>query len=145
MSLRVHVDIVSAEEEIFSGETEFGVFPGEAGELGIYPQHSQLITRLKPGTVRLKVPDSDDHEMIYVSGGILEVQPSMITVLADTAIRAADLDEAKAVEAKRSAEEALKNRSALADYATAEAELAQAIAQLQAIKKLRNRGSIVAS
>lgn len=145
MSLRVHVDIVSAEEEIFSGETEFGVFPGEAGELGIYPQHSQLITRLKPGTVRLKVPDSDDHEMIYVSGGILEVQPSMITVLADTAIRAADLDEAKAVEAKRAAEEALKNRSALADYATAEAELAQAIAQLQAIKKLRNRGSIVAS
>jgi len=138
MSLRVHVDVVSAEELIFSGETEFGVFPGEAGELGIYPRHSQLLTRLKPGTVRLKVPGREDYEMVYVSGGLLEVQPSLITVLADTAIRAADLDEAKASEAKRLAEEALKNRSAEIDYATAEAELAQAIAQLQAIKKLRN-------
>lgn len=138
MSLRVHVDVVSAEEQIFSGETEFGVFPGEAGELGIYPRHSQLLTRLKPGTVRLKVPGREDYEMVYVSGGLLEVQPSLITVLADTAIRAADLDEAKAAEAKRLAEEALKNRSAEIDYAAAEAELAQAIAQLQAIKKLRN-------
>ena len=141
MPMRVHVDVVSAEEEIFSGETEFGVFPGEAGELGIYPQHSQLITRLKPGTVRLKVPDAEEFEMVYVSGGLLEVQPTLITVLADTAIRAADLDEAKAAESKRAAEETLKNRSSNADYATAEAELAQAIAQLQAIKKLRSRGA----
>ncbi|MQY52434.1 F0F1 ATP synthase subunit epsilon [Rhodocyclus tenuis] len=139
MSLRVHVDVVSAEELIFSGETEFAVFPGEAGELGIYPRHSQLITRLKPGTVRLKVPGRDEFEMVYVSGGLLEVQPAMITVLADTAIRAADLDEAKAVEAKARAEEALKNRSAEINYAAAEAELAEAIAQIQAIKKLRNQ------
>lgn len=140
MSLRVHVDVVSAEELIFSGETEFAVFPGEAGELGIYPRHTPLLTRIKPGTVRLKVPDRDEYELVYVSGGMLEVQPTVITVLADTAIRAADLDEAKAIDAKRRAEEALKDRSAEFDYAAAEAELAQAIAQLQAIEKLRRRG-----
>ena len=139
MSLRVHVDVVSAEELIFSGETEFAVFPGEAGELGIYPRHTPLLTRVKPGTVRLKVPDRDEYDLVYVSGGLLEVQPTLITVLADTAIRAADLDEAKAQEAKRRAEEALKDRSAEFDYAAAEAELAQAIAQLQAIEKLRRR------
>ena len=135
MPLRVHVDLVSAEELIFSGETEFAVFPGEAGELGIYPRHTPLLTRVKPGAVRLKIPDRDDYELIYVSGGILEVQPTLITLLADTAIRAHDLDEAKAIDAKRRAEEALQTRSADVSYAAAEAELAKAIAQLQTIKK----------
>ena len=139
MSIRVHVDVVSAEELIFSGETDFAVFPGEAGEPGIYPRHTPLLTRIKPGTVRLKVPDREEYELVYVSGGMLEVQPALITVLADTAIRAADLDEAKAIEAKRRAEEALKDRSSDVSYASAEAELAQAVAQLQAIKKMRNR------
>ena len=137
MPLRVHVDVVSAEESIFSGETEFAVFPGEAGELGIYPRHTPLLTRVKPGTVRLKVPDREEYELIYVSGGVLEVQPTLITLLADTAIRAHDLDEAKALEAKKRAEEALANRQAEMDYAAAEVELAQAIAQLQAIQRLR--------
>ena len=141
MAIRVHVDVVSAEESIFSGEAEFAVFPGESGELGIYPKHTPLLTRIKPGTVRLKLPDQDDYTMIYVSGGMLEVQPDMITVLSDTAIRAADIDEAKAVEAKRRAEEALRNRSAEMDYAMAEAELAEAIAQLQTLEKLRKRAA----
>ena len=139
MALRVHLDVVSAEESIFSGETDFAVFPGEAGELGIYPRHAPLLTRIRPGTVRIKNPDSGEYEMVYVSGGMLEVQPDTITVLADTAVRAADLDEAKALEAKRQAEEALRNRSSEIDYATAEAELAEAIAQLQAINKLKSR------
>jgi F-type H+-transporting ATPase subunit epsilon len=139
MPLRVHVDVVSAEELIYSGETEFAVFPGEAGELGIYPRHTPLLTRVKPGTVRLKIPDRDDFELIYVSGGVLEVQPTLITLLSDTAIRAHDLDEAKSIEAKQHAEEALKNRATDANYASAEAELAQAVAQLHAIKKLRKR------
>ena len=139
MAIRVHVDVVSAEELIFSGQTDFAVFPGEAGELGIYPRHTPLSPRIKPGTIRLKVPDSDEYELVYVSGGMLEVQPALITVLADTAIRAHDLDEAKASEAKRRAEEALRNRTSDLNLATAEAELAQAVAQLQAIKKLRNR------
>ncbi|EXI92880.1 MAG: F-ATPase epsilon subunit [Candidatus Accumulibacter sp. BA-94] len=139
MAIRVHVDVVSAEELIFSGQTDFAVFPGEAGELGIYPKHTPLLTRIKPGTVRLKVPDRDEYELVYVSGGMLEVQPELITVLADTAIRAHDLDEAKAAEAKRRAEEALRDRASDINLATAEAELAQAVAQLQAIKKLRNR------
>ncbi|MCX8145380.1 F0F1 ATP synthase subunit epsilon [Azovibrio restrictus] len=138
MAMTVHVDVVSAEEEIFSGLVEFAVFPGESGELGIMPRHTPLLTRIKPGTVRLKVPDEDRFEMVYVSGGMLEVQPHMITVLADTAIRAADLDEAKALEAKKRAEEALANRKGEMDFASAEAELAQAIAQLQAIKKMKN-------
>ena len=139
MAIRVHVDVVSAEELIFSGQTDFAVFPGEAGELGIYPRHTPLLTRIRPGTIRLKVPDRDEYELVYVSGGMLEVQPALITVLADTAIRAHDLDEAKAVEAKRRAEEALRDRTSDLSLATAEAELAQAVAQLQAIKKLRNR------
>lgn len=139
MAIRVHVDVVSAEELIFSGQTDFAVFPGEAGELGIYPRHTPLLTRIKPGTIRLKVPDSDEYELVYVSGGMLEVQPALITVLADTAIRAHDLDEAKATEAMRRAEEALRDRTSNLNLATAEAELAQAVAQLQAIKKLRNR------
>jgi F-type H+-transporting ATPase subunit epsilon len=139
MSIRVHVDVVSAEELIFSGQTDFAVFPGEAGELGIYPRHTPLLTRIKPGTVRLKIPDRDEYELVYVSGGMLEVQPALITVLADTAVRASDLDEAKAVEAKRRAEELLRDRSSDIGLAAAEAELAQAVAQLAAIKKLRTR------
>lgn len=139
MPLRVHVDVVSAEESIFSGEAEFAVFPGESGELGIMPRHTPLLTRIKPGTVRIKVPDRAEFETVYVSGGLLEVQPDSITVLADTAIRAADIDEAKALEAKRRAEEALKNRTTEIDYAAAEAELAEAIAQLKAIEQLRKR------
>jgi F-type H+-transporting ATPase subunit epsilon len=137
MPLRIHVDVVSAEELIFSGETEFAVFPGEDGELGIFPRHTPLLTRVKPGTVRLKIPDRDELEMLYVSGGILEVQPELITLLADTAIRAHDLDEAKAIEAKKRAEEALKNRAANVSYAAAEAELAQAVAQINTIKQGR--------
>lgn len=137
MPLRVHVDVVSAEELIFSGETDFAVFPGEAGELGIYPRHTPLLTRIKPGAVRLKIPDRNEYELVYVSGGILEVQPTLITLLADTAIRAKDLDEAEAIKAKQRAEEALQNRSADVSYAAAEADLAQAIAQLQTIKRGR--------
>lgn len=137
MSLTVHCDVVSAEESIFSGLVEMAVFPGESGELGIMPRHTPLLTRIKPGTIRLKLPQQADFELVYVSGGMLEVQPNMITVLADTAIRAHDLDEAKALEAKKHAEEALANRQAEMDYAAAEAELAEAIAQLQAIQRLR--------
>ena len=137
MPLRVHVDVVSAEELIFSGETEFAVFPGEAGELGIYPRHAPLLTRVKPGTVRLKKPGVDDYELVYVSGVVLEVQPTLITLLADTAIRAHDLDEAKLLEAKRRAEEALSKRATDIDFATAESELAQTLAQLKTIKHAR--------
>ncbi len=137
MAMTVHCDVVSAEESIFSGLVEMAVFPGEAGELGIMPRHTPLLTRIKPGTVRLKLPDQAELELVYVSGGMLEVQSDMITVLADTAIRAHDLDEAKALEAKKRAEEALANRQAEIDYATAEAELAQAVAQLQAIARLK--------
>lgn len=126
MALRVHVDVVSAEESIFSGEAEYVVLPGEAGELGIWPRHTPLLSRIKPGTVRIKMPD-DDFEMIYVSGGMLEVQPHLVTVLADTAIRGNDLDEAKAMEAKKAAEEALQNKTAKLDLAQAEAELAEAV------------------
>ena len=137
MVMTVHCDVVSAEESIFSGLVEIAVFPGEAGELGILPRHTPLLTRIKPGTIRLKLQNQTDFEFVYVSGGMLEVQPDMITVLADTAIRAHDLDEAKAMEAKKRAEEALANRKAEMDYALAEIELAQAIAQLQTIQRLR--------
>ena len=137
MAITVHCDVVSAEESIFSGIVEFAVFPGEAGELGVYPHHTPLLTRIRPGTVRLKVPHQEAYELVYVSGGMLEVQPGLITVLADTAIRAHDIDEAKALEAKRKAEEALANRKAEVDYASAEAELAQAIAQLHTVSHLR--------
>lgn len=133
----IHVDVVSAEESIYSGQAEFVALPGESGELGIYPGHAPLITRIRPGTVRLKVTGQSDDETIYVAGGLLEIQPKVVTVLADTAIRAHDLDEAKALEAKRAAEEALQNRSAEIDYAKAQAELAEAMAQLAAIQKLR--------
>jgi F-type H+-transporting ATPase subunit epsilon len=137
MAMTVQVDVVSAEESLFSGLAEVVVVPGEMGELGIYPRHAPLLTRIKPGSVRIKVPDQAEEELIYVSGGMLEVQPNVVTILADTATRGADLDEARAIEAKRAAEEAMRNRTADIDYAAAQAELAEAIAQLQAIEKLR--------
>ena len=133
----IHVDVVSAEEHIFSGEAQFVVLPGEEGELGIYPRHTPLLTRILPGTVRVKLANGGEEEFVFVSGGILEVQPDMVTVLADTAIRGHDLDEAKATEAKRAAEEALQNRTGDVDYARASGELAVAMAQLAAIGKLR--------
>lgn len=136
MAMTVHVDVVSAEEELFSGLAEMVVLPGEAGELGVLPGHAPLLTRIRPGTVRIKTPRQGE-EIIFVSGGILEVQPNLVTVLADTAVRGADLDEARAIEAKRRAEEALKNRQAAIDYAKAQAELAEAVAQLQAIERLK--------
>jgi F-type H+-transporting ATPase subunit epsilon len=139
MTMTVHVDVVSAEESIFSGLAEFVVLPGEAGELGILPGHMPLMTRIKPGAVRLKVPQQDQEELIFVAGGILEVQPGLVTVLADTAIRGKDLDEAKALDAKRKAEEAMADKSAEMDYARAQAELAEAVAQLSALQKLRRR------
>lgn len=139
MAHTIHVDVVSAEEEIFAGEAEFVALPGEAGELGIYPQHTPLITRIRPGAVRIKVPGQADEEFVFVAGGILEVQPNGVTVLADTAIRGHDLDEAKAAEAKKLAEEALTNRESEIDYAKAQAELAAAVAQLAAIEKLRKK------
>lgn len=139
MANTIHVDVVSAEEEIFSGQAEFVALPGEAGELGIYPMHTPLITRIRPGSVRIKVPGQAEDEFVFVAGGILEVQPNAVTVLADTAIRGHDLDEAKAAEAKKLAEEALSNKDSKIDYAKAQAELAAAIAQLQAIQKLRQK------
>lgn len=139
MAHTIHVDVVSAEEEIFSGEAEFVALPGEAGELGIYPQHTPLITRIRPGAVRIKVPGRAEDEFVFVAGGILEVQPNVVTVLADTAIRGHDLDEAKATEAKRLAEEALVNKESEIDYAKAQAELASAVAQLAAIERLRKK------
>ncbi|HSF48207.1 MAG TPA: F0F1 ATP synthase subunit epsilon [Burkholderiales bacterium] len=132
-----HVDIVSAEESIYSGPAEFLVAPAEMGEVGIYPRHTPMLTRIKPGAVRMKVPLKDEEELVWVSGGMLEVQPDVVTVLADTAIRGGDLDEAKALEAKKQAEEAMKDKSATIDYARAQGELAEAMAQLAAIRKLR--------
>ena len=137
MAMTLHVNIVSAEKLLYSGIAEVVIAPGARGELGIYPRHTPLLTTLKPGAVRIKVPNQVEEEVIYVSGGILEVQPHIVTILSDTAIRGADLDEAKALEAKRAAEEAMKDKAATMDYAQAQAELAQAIAQLAAIKKLR--------
>jgi F-type H+-transporting ATPase subunit epsilon len=137
MAMTVHVDVVSAEEQIFSGLAEVVVVPGEMGELGIYPRHTALMTRIKPGAVRIKRPDQEQEELIYVSGGMLEVQPNVVTILADTAIRGVDLDEARALEVKQAAEEAMKNRTSDIDYAQAQAELAEAIAQLRAIQQVR--------
>ena len=135
----IHVDVVSAEEAIFSGEAEFVVLPGEAGELGIYPRHTPLITRIKPGAVRIVPAGGGEEQLIFVAGGILEVQPKVVTVLADTAIRGADLDEAKANEALRQAEEARKTAKSAQGLAAAEASLAMAAAQIAAIRKLRKR------
>ena len=139
MANTIHVDVVSAESLIFSGEAEFVSLPGEAGELGIYPRHTPLITRIRPGAVRIKVVGRDEEELVFVAGGILEVQPHAVTVLADTAIRGADLDQAKAMAAKKAAEEAMVNNESKIDYAKAQAELASAIAQLAAIERLRHR------
>ena len=139
MANTIHVDVVSAEEQIFSGEAEFVALPGEAGELGIYPKHTPLITRIKPGAVRIKVVGREEEEFVFVAGGLLEVQPNAVTVLADTAIRGHDLDEAKALEAKKVAEELMVNKDSKIDYAKAQSELATAIAQLAAIAKLRQR------
>jgi F-type H+-transporting ATPase subunit epsilon len=139
MANTIHVDVVSAEESIFSGEAEFVVLPGEAGELGIYPQHTPLITRIKPGPVRIKLAGKAEEEFVFVAGGILEVQPKTVTVLADTAIRGADLDEAKAEEARKEAEEALRNAKGELEVATAQAELASLAAQIASIRKFRNK------
>ena len=138
MAKKLHVDIVSAEQEIFSGEADMIIAPGEAGELGILPEHAPLLTRIKPGTVRIQQAGAAE-EVIYVSGGMMEVQPDRVTVLADTSIRAHDLDEAKALEAERQAKEALANRTGALEIAKAQAELAEAAAQLSAIRKLRQR------
>mgnify|MGYP000502668232 CR=1 FL=1 len=139
MANTIHVDVVSAEEQIFSGEAEFVVLPGEAGELGIYPRHTPLITRIKPGAVRIKPAGGGEENLIFVAGGILEVQPAMVTVLADTAIRGKDLDEAKALDAQRRAEEALRNATDKQEIATLQAEFAMMAAQLAAIRKLRGK------
>jgi F-type H+-transporting ATPase subunit epsilon len=139
MAMTMHVDIVSAEAAIWSGTAHFVSAPAEMGEVGIMPRHNQLITRLKPGEVRVKPEGGGDDIFFYVSGGILEVQPHVVTVLADTAARARDLDEAAAIEAKRLAEEALANQQADFDYAKAQAELAEAVAQLRSIERLRKK------
>ncbi len=136
MAMTVQLDVVSAEERIFSGLVESIQVTGSEGELGILPGHIPLLTGIKPGMVRIVKQFGEEH-LIYVAGGVLEVQPTLITLLADTAIRAHDLDEAKAIEARRHAEESLKDRDADVNYATAEAELAQAVAQLKAIKRVR--------
>lgn len=139
MAETIHVDVVSAEESIYSGEAEFVVLPGEVGELGIYPRHTPLITRIKPGTVRIRPADGGEEQLIFVAGGMLEVQPRVVTVLADTAIRGHDLDEAKALEAQKRAEEARDKARDKQEVATVEAELASIAAQLAAIRKLRQK------
>ena len=138
MANTIHVDVVSAEESIFSGEATFVVLPGEAGELGIYPRHTPLITRIRPGAVRIQTPDGAE-ELVFVAGGILEVQPKVVSVLADTAIRGADLDEAQANEALKQAAEARRVAKDKQEVATVEAELATLAAQLAAIAKLRKK------
>lgn len=135
----IHVDVVSAEAAIYSGEAEFVVLPGESGELGIYPQHTPLITRIKPGAVRIKPADGGEEELIFVAGGILEVQPKVVTVLADTAIRGHDLDEAKANDAIKRAEEARAKAQDKTEIAAVEAELAVLAAELATINKLRKK------
>jgi len=135
----IHVDVVSAEEQIYSGEAEFVVLPGMEGELGIYPRHTPLLTQIKPGAVRIKVPGQAEEEFVFVQGGFLEVQPTTVTVLADTAIRGHDLDEVKALEAKKRAEEAMLHKGAEEDFAKAQGELAVALAQLEAIRRFKNR------
>jgi len=139
MATTIHVDVVSAEESIFSGEAKFVALPGENGELGILPRHTPLITRIKPGAVRIERADNGEEEFVFVAGGILEVQPGTVTVLADTAIRGHDLDEAKASEAKKQAEEAMKNAKSEIDLAAATSEFATVAAQLAAIQKLRKK------
>lgn len=139
MANTIHVDVVSAEEQIYSGEAEFVVLPGEAGELGIYPRHTPLITRIKPGAVRIKPADGSEEQLIFVAGGVLEVQPNVVTVLADTAIRGHDLDEAKAMAAQKAAQEAMANAKSDLDMARAQSEFAMMAAQIAAIRKLRRK------
>jgi F-type H+-transporting ATPase subunit epsilon len=134
----IHIDVVSAEELIFSGDAKFVALPGEAGELGIYPRHTPLITRIKPGAVRIVKAD-DTEEFVFVAGGLLEVQPNSVTVLSDTAIRGKDLDEAKATAARAAAEEALKNAKGDIDIAMAQSELAVMAAQIAALRKYRQK------
>ena len=134
----IHVDVVSAEESIFSGEARFVALPGESGELGVYPRHTPLITRIKPGSVRIEMADGSD-EFVFVAGGILEVQPDCVTVMSDTAIRGKDLDDKKANEAKAAAEEALKNAKSEIDMARAQSELAVMAAQIAALRKFRQK------
>jgi F-type H+-transporting ATPase subunit epsilon len=135
MATTIHVDVVSAEEQVFSGEAKFVALPGETGELGILPRHTPLITRIRPGAVRIERADNGEEEFVFVAGGILEVQPGTVTVLADTAIRGKDLDEAKATEAKKLAEEALRNAKSDIDVAKAQSELAVHAAQIAALRK----------
>jgi F-type H+-transporting ATPase subunit epsilon len=139
MAHTIRVDVVSLSESIFSGEAEFVVLPGVMGELGIYPKHTPLVTQIKPGAVRIKLPGQDEEQIVFVQGGFLEVQPDVVTVLSDTAIRARDLDEAKALEAKARAEEAMQNKTSKEEIAHAEGELAASLAQLAAIRRLRRR------
>ena len=139
MASTIHIDVVSAEESVYSGEAEFVVLPGEMGELGIYPRHAPLITRIKPGAVRIRPAGGGEEELIFVAGGILEVQPKVITVLADTAIRGHDLDEAKANEALQRAEEARRSARDKQEIAAVEGEVASLAAQLAAIRKLRQK------
>ncbi len=138
MAMTMHLDIVSAEHEIFSGVCEIVVAPAIMGEVGIYPRHTQMLTPLKPGEVHI-TKQGGEEESIYVSGGLLEVQPHVVTILSDTAVRAADLDEAAAMEAKEKAEQALKDQSSEMNMADAQAELAEAMAQLKAISRMRNK------
>ncbi len=139
MAATLHVDVVSAEESIFSGEARFVALPGEMGELGIYPRHTPLITRIRPGAVRITRADNGQEEFVFVAGGILEIQPGTVTVLADTAIRGQDLDEAKAAESKKMAEEAMKNAKSDIDFAKAQGEFAAMAAQIAALRRFRKR------
>lgn len=141
MSMTVHVDIVSAEKAIFSGVAEMVFAPAEMGEVGIAPRHTPMLTRMKPGEVRVQQPGGEELDF-FISGGLLEVQPHVVTVLADTAVRAADLDEAAAIQAKERAEAAMQDKSAKIDYAKAQAELIEAAAQLQTIQRLRKRSGV---
>jgi len=140
--MTVHVDIVSAESELYSGQAEMVFAPALLGEVGIAPGHTALLTPLGPGEVRVRLPDGAGEQSFYVSGGMLEVQPRLVTILSDTAVRAVDLDEAAALKAKQDAEDKLKTRAAEMDIAKAQAELAEAIAQLQTIQRLRRRGRV---
>ncbi len=141
MAMTMRVDVVSAEELIYSGNAEFISAPADKGEIGILPRHAPLLTRIRPGAIRIKIANSNEEDVIlFVSGGMLEVQPDVVTVLADTAIRGADIDEAKAQEAKRRAEETLKNHSSSMDFAMAQAELMDAVAKLAVVSKLKRSG-----
>jgi len=140
MAMTIHLDVVSAEREIFSGPAELVVAPAEYGDVGIAPRHSQMLARLRPGEVRFKTPEGEE-QYVYVSGGMIEVQPHVVTVLADTALRAKDIDEAAALAAKERAEQALSDRKTDIDYARAQAELAEAVAQLRTLRHLRGRRS----